>query len=383
MIIFKFCRLFILMVLLCTPLYSTGDPGGSESPFRAGASWTGDMALSVKGGLKRGAAYLGMATVDAGLNTEKAGLWRNGTISVTAAHTHGSTPSSDLFGDAQVSSNIEAGNHIFLMELSISQRFGPVELKAGLQDLNAVFALSESGGLYLNSSFGINPVISGNIPAPVFPLTSPGLTVIWDVSEAGSIAAALFDGRPLPFEDNPYNTRWKLDRGDGMLAMIEYRHASTAGGLRGEYRLGFFSHNHIIDRIFNPDLPAMPGHSTHGGYAIADRQVWVSGGREAGLFLQAAYTPSANSFIDLSGAAGVNIKGLIRGRVDDMAGLAVTSGRFAGEGGTETAIELTYKAQISDSLFLQPDLQYILNPSGRESMTPHCLACFLRLGVTL
>lgn len=373
----------VLMLAISAPLYSTGEPGKSGSPLQAGASWTGDMAMSVKGGLKRGTAYLGMASVNARLSTEKAGLWRYGTIAVTAAHTHGATPSSELFGDAQISSNIEAGNRVFLMELWISQQFGSVELTAGLQDLNSVFALSESGGLYLNSSFGINPVISGNIPAPIFPLTAPGLTVIWQITGAGSIGAAIFDGRPVPFEENPYNTRWKFNRGDGMLSLLEYRHKATINGLSGEYRFGLFSHNHMIERIINPDLSDMPCRPTLGGYAIADQQVWVSGNREARLFLQAGYTPSSDSYIDLSGAIGLNIKGLIRSRSDDMAGLAITTGRFNGGSGSETAIEVTYKAHINGNIFLQPDLQYIINPSGKESMTPHCLACFLRLGVTL
>ena len=379
----KFSRLTVLMLTMCTPLYSTGDPVRQESPVQAGVSWIGDMAMSVKGGLKRGTAYLGMASVNATLSTEKAGLWRNGSFAVRAAHTHGDTPSSDLFGDTQISSNIEADNHTFLMELWISQQFGTVELTAGLQDLNSVFAVSESGGLYLNSSFGINPVISANIPAPIFPLTAPGLTVVWQINGSGSVAAAMFDGRPVPFEDNPFNTRWKFDRGDGLLALLEYRQTATIGSLSGEYRVGFFSHNHIIERIFDRDLSDMPSRPTAGGYVIADQQLWATGDRETRLFLQAGYTPSDDSYIDLSGSLGVNIRGLVRGRNNDIAGLAFTSGRFTGSAGAETAIELTYKAHISGNIFLQPDLQYIINPSGTESMTPHCLACFLRFGVTL
>jgi len=207
--------------------------------------------------------------------------------------------------------------------------------------------------------------------------------VVWQINGSGSVAAAMFDGRPVPFEDNPFNTRWKFDRGDGLLALLEYRQTATIGSLSGEYRVGFFSHNHIIERIFDRDLSDMPCRPTPGGYVIADQQMWATGDRETRLFLQAGYTPSDDSYIDLTGALGINIRGLVRGRNNDIAGFAFTSGRFAGGAGTETAIELTYKAHISENIFLQPDIQYIINPSGTESMTPHCLACFLRLGVTL
>jgi porin len=32
--------------------------------------------------------------------------------------------------------------------------------------------------------------------------------------------------------------------------------------------------------------------------------------------------------------------------------------------GHETVLEASYKLQINDQLFLQPDLQYIINPGG-------------------
>ncbi len=99
--------------------------------------------------------------------------------------------------------------------------------------------------------------------------------------------------------------------------------------------------------------------------------------------MQAGYTPSRESYIDITAALGVNITGLIGDRVKDVAGLAVTTGRFNGGAGSETAIELTYRVHFSENIFLQPDLQYIIHPSGRSSGIPHCLAGFLRIGVSL
>ena len=58
-----------------------------------------------------------------------------------------------------------------------------MELKFGLQDLNAEFANSDNGALFINSSFGIPSVIPDNVPAPVFPLTAVGLSLQWNVTE--------------------------------------------------------------------------------------------------------------------------------------------------------------------------------------------------------
>jgi porin len=66
-----------------------------------------------------------------------------------------------------------------------------------------------------------------------------------------------------------------------------------------------------------------------------------------------------------------------------MAGAAVMFGRFGYKGGSETVLELTYRIRFGENIFLQPDLQYIINPSGNRSGTPRCLAGYLRLGVAL
>lgn len=372
-----------MMTVLNHPLYSAFEGDENGRALQAGAAWKGDMAHSLSGGLRQGSVFLGMATFSVGLDTESAGLWKNGLFAASAARTLGAMPSAELFGDAQVTSNIEAGNHTFLMELWIRQRFGSAEITAGLQDMNAIFAISESGGLFLNSSFGIMPVITGNIPAPVFPLTSPGVTVVAEMGSYGSFAAALFDGRPVPFEDNPFNTRWKFASGDGVLAIAEYSHQTGTGGLPGKYKAGLFSHNHLIGEFLGHEMPDSLCGPTIGWYLLADQTFWQAENRKAAFFLQAGYTPSRESYIDLTAAFGINITGLIRDRMKDVAGLAFTAGRFNGGGGSETAIEITYRIHFSENIFLQPDLQYIINPSGRSSGIPHCLAGFLRLGVSL
>lgn len=364
------------------PLYPAGE-GGERPVLQAGASWTSDMAHSLSGGLQRGTAFLGLATFNADLDTRLAGLWKNGLINVTIARSIGSMPSEEFFGDAQVLSNIEAGNHTFLMELWLRQRFGPAEVTAGLQDLNVIFANTESGALFINSSLGIMPVITGNIPAPVFPLTSPGITLVWETGASSSVAAAIFDGRPTPFERNPFNARWEMVTGDGLLSVLEYRYRAVVNGLEGDYKAGLFSHNHIAERLFRSEVKDTLHNHTPGVYVIADQTIWRSGSRRMAIFMQAGYTSAKESFIDFTAAGGINIIGLVPGRENDAAGLALTTARFAGETGNETTIELTYRIQLPGNAWIQPDLQYIIHPSGRGSGVPHCLAGFLRLGVSM
>ncbi len=136
------------MIVREHPLYSADEDDENGRAVQAGAAWKGDMAHSLSGGLRQGSVFLGMASFSISLDTKSAGLWKDGFFTASAARTLGAMPSAELFGDAQVTSNIEAGNHTFLMELWIRQRFGPTEITAGLQDMNAIFAISESGGCF-------------------------------------------------------------------------------------------------------------------------------------------------------------------------------------------------------------------------------------------
>jgi porin len=84
-----------------------------------------------------------------------------------------------------------------------------LDVTVGLQDLNSDFAVSDNGGLFNNSSFGIHSSISENISSPIFPLTALGLNLKWNVSESFLWQVAVFDGTPDDYASNPYNIHWQ------------------------------------------------------------------------------------------------------------------------------------------------------------------------------
>ena len=64
-------------------------------------------------------------------------------------------------------------------------------------------------------------------------------------------------------------------------------------------------------------------------------------------------------------AAGLVYTGLLPRRDRDVLGAGVVWAElFQGGTNRETAIEIFYKAAITDRVSLQPDLQYIVTPSG-------------------
>lgn len=353
----------------------------SKKILTFGASYIGDNVINFSGGINTGYAYLGLANLEISLDFENAGLWKGGLLYVHAANTHGSTPSADMLGDIQVASNIEAGNHTYLQEFWFMQTLGQIELTAGLQDLNVQFANTDHGALFLNSSFGILPVISGNIPAPIFPLTSLGITTKWNISDNIAWLNAVYDGYPTDFKDNPHNIRWRFESGDGILAISEIQHHITIRELPGTYKLGIYSHNHIIENNLKKDLADSLNYTITGMYVHADQKISDRNGRSIGAFLQAGYSPSEKSMNKAYLGFGINASGFLSKSKNDVLGLAVAHGSLNENTGCETTFELTWQKQINNNISIQPDIQYIIQPSGKISNLSNCLAAIVRINL--
>ncbi|PIY55626.1 MAG: hypothetical protein CO186_00785 [Zetaproteobacteria bacterium CG_4_9_14_3_um_filter_49_83] len=88
---------------------------------------------------------------------------------------------------------------------------------------------------------------------------------------------------------------------------------------------------------------------------------------------QASKALEAKNYI----GAGVHANGIFSGREDDEFGLALARASFSkdylsrnvGFKKNETAIEITYKLQVTDWLSVQPSYQYIVNPSGDPALS--------------
>lgn len=373
------------IVLACTllsgivlPLSAQDSTKTKEEAFTFEASYIGDNINNLSGGIKRGSSYLGMANLRVLFDTQNAGLWKGGSFYLNAANTHGATPSADMLGDVQVVSNIDAGDHTYVQELWFKQTIGRVDLIAGLQDLNVEFANTENGAVFMNSSFGIMPLISANIAAPIFPLTSLGLTVKWNMNEKITWLNALYDGSPTDFEHNPHNLTWGYHTADGILAISELQYNLNINELPGTYKLGAFSHSHFIDQ----DIPDSLNHTIFSFYSIVDQKVWQQGTKSLGVFAQLGYSPSKVSTTDLYVGGGINYNGLFRKEGDDVLGLAFAYNYFNEMPDHETTIELTYYYPLTKNIFIQPDFQYIIHPAATGGNLDNCLTANLRFGFT-
>ncbi len=376
---------FGITLCICTFLTSLGysNPFGSDNennPVTFKASYVADYINNLAGGIKKGSSYLGMANLTLLFETGNARLWKGGQIFINAANTHGGEPSGQLIGDVQVVSNIEAGNHTYLQELWYKQQIKDITLVAGLQDLNVEFANSEYGALYLNSSFGILPIISNNFNASIFPLTTMGLTIDWEISHKYKWINAFYDGSPTNFDYNPYNLKWQFNSGDGILIISEFQRNIAIHKLQGVYKVGAYCHFH--QKLTNTSTPDSLVNRLTGFYAYVDQTIWEHEQRSLGFFSQLGYSPSSASTNNLYFGMGINYCGLFSKKGFDTIGLACAHVIFTRDTESETAIEFTYQCQLSGHFFIQPNFQYIINPSGTDEILPNALTANLRFGIS-
>lgn len=373
----------MLMLLSTLNVFSQTPDDQKSSAWQLNATYKGDLATNFRGGIKTGSTYLGLADLFLNFNTEKAGFWKGGEFLVHGANSHGGEPSASLIGDFQFVSNIEAGNHTFLYELCYKQTIWNVTATIGLQDLNAEFAGSDVASLFMNSSFGIHSVIADNILAPIFPLTSPGITLNWEASGRLSLKTAIYKGCPIDFDANTYNLNWNLNYLRGILWVAESQYSWTGNEEKNNVlKAGIFFHQHCPESdVVNSETGNTLTHD-YGFYLVGDHKIISSGenGRGLSVFYQLGVSPRNDNFGYIG--AGCSYTGLLSKSGLDVLGLAMALGMLTNDRGRdEISFELTYKTQLTDQIYLQPDLQYVVHPGGTDVQLKNATVGMVRLGL--
>ncbi|MDR0940646.1 MAG: carbohydrate porin [Bacteroidales bacterium] len=360
--------------------YAQQELPEKENPFSFEASYVGDAYGNAAGGLKTGGGYMGMGNMKIGFDTEKARWWKGGSFFINGASIHGKSLSEEFLGDLQIASNIDAGTHTYLHELWFKQSFKKFSFTVGLQDLNAEFLTSDNAGEFINSSFGVPPTVSCNVPAPIFPLPGLGITAQWNITNTFAWQTTVFDGCQTDFDDNPYNINWKPSKDDGVLVVSELLSTVNFREKEGRYKLGVYYHSGLHE--FDEQTQARNSIFKHnyGFYIIADQTVFEQEKQKIGLFMQiAAATEKQNEHSYYLGLGG-NYYGIFSKAGKDVLGLAVASVDLKHRK-NETALEMYYKWQFNDNFAIQPDIQYIINPSGTDEKLSNALAGILRLHI--
>ncbi|MBS1107092.1 MAG: porin [Deltaproteobacteria bacterium] len=379
---------------LLTRATLTGDWGGlrtslAEHGLTLGLIHTADVIGIASGGLHRRAEWLNDWDLTLTAETEPLLGWRGGKLFLYGLGLWSTGSPSENAGDIQTLDNIDAPDEWKLYEAWLEQEMfgGRLSLLAGLYDVNEEFDVLETATLLINSSFGVGKDFSqsGENGPSIFPSTSLGVRIAAQPVANGYVRAAVLDGVPSDSSDSDtIPDFFDFDSDEGVLGVAEAGYiAGSEEGSDEKYTkigLGGWYYSADFDCIGNvgADGTARRQTGNFGVYLLGERTVYREPqAPERGLaaFARVGFADSDVNPVGFYAGAGAVYTGLIRGRPDDRLGLGVAAA-FAGheferEGeetgvavdGAEVTIELTYRARLTPWLALQPDLQYIVNPS--------------------
>ncbi len=413
-------------------------PALSARGIEFSANYKGEIFGIASGGLARGTVYDGLVALEVNLDFQKLAGWQGLTTHTSFYYPHGTSGTAQYAGDLGTFSNIDFYDSFRLFEAWAQQDFfnGKLSLRAGILAIDSEFAVggTEYSAFFMNSGFGADIAMSGNVPSPIYAIAALGVRLRFKPTDQLSLMAAAYDGNPAPGvlgdptpgaaasnESNHHGTQWALRPDEGALLAFEIaysrnppeeeqsdgksdgkaaaKEAQPERPLDGIYTLGVIYHTDrfadtrqiTYSNLGSSLAPANVGshRGDYGIYSTINQQLWRSsngGPKKLGGFLRAMWAPQDRNFFGFAAETGLVYHGLIAGRDKDQLGIgfAYASISRQSESATrsansadathrplpdfESVIELSYKASLTHAITLQPDIQYIIHPSGTDSV---------------
>jgi porin len=379
--------------------------------------YTVEVWGNTSGGLKTGTVYTGLLDFGAEVDLDKAIGWKGASLSTTWLWLSGRDASEDLAGNFLTISNIAGFNTLRMFELWFQQNFWDdvLSLRFGQLSADSEFLISDYSGLFINGTFGWPAFAYMNIPegGPGYPMGTLGTRLALNPLDWFTFQTAVFQGNVFAQDVNRHGFRWNLEAETGYTflneAQIRWNHREEEKGLPGQMKAGAWfqtgtsadalaestesgnsGYYLILDQmLYREQVASVPESTAHDGKSVTDAKgvksltapvAMAKSDQGLGWFGRIAFTPADRNFINFYFDTGVSYKGLVPTRDNDTVGVGIgyaqlsNGGRnsLADEGaspiGAEIVIELTYQAEITPWLVIQPDLQCLLNPGGTTDL---------------
>jgi porin len=397
--------------------YASGDWGGlrdrlAKEGIEPFWDWTGIGSGNPTGGVKQGFTLVDDSFFGVYLDLEKMSGWHGAKLTISGVNRDGRGLTNHyIFSQYNVQQSV-GGQNIFFYQLCLQQKLwnDKVLLKVGRfaasDDINA----SPIYGNYVNNG------IDGDIRNVLFdtqfsayPFATWAGLVRVDPNKRFNAQFGVYQTWSGIFDNNGNGIEWSIRSGDGVILMTQFawtpefskaqvatkNGVSSAGkGRPGHYWVGAtYSPWKGFSQFGRPDKVA----NSYGFYVHGDQMVYQEKpGSDQGLTVWAAsgFYPQDNiSIVPYQVNVGLIYKGLFPKRDDDRTLFGVIYGRFsrdyaltmeaAGNGYPtyESVIEGGHRFQLSKFAFLQPDIQWVINPSGTGKI-PNALVMGAEMGIT-
>ncbi|MDF1824008.1 MAG: carbohydrate porin [Verrucomicrobiales bacterium] len=327
-------------------------------------------AASVDGGRESAQNFTVQTYAGVDLDLEKLLGWDETTVKISMVDREGLGISKDVGGiyDPMTINGGADGQVTWLYQAWIEKVvFNDWAIKVGRTSMDEDFA---EGGLNRYSlSTSINgPIRSMMLDTPQiysFPLALWGGRVKYSPNDEHQFQLGTYQINDNPFGTHLKGTDWSINSGDGVTVMAQYDWTPEVFGRPARFYLG------LADSIYDvEDFDGGESSNMLSFYGRAEVEVID----DLKLFAFAAYsTEDENAKIPLQISAGANWKGLIPCREDDHTVFFATYGEISdtygeyvtmGPVSSEVVLELGHRIQLIPSTYIQPAVQYIINPGG-------------------
>ncbi len=309
--------------------------------------------------------YQGLYNLSLDLDSEKLKLYKGGKFHIlyqVGNRGINSMQFLNTYSDMSSYDPMKSINQISELYYEQSIKDDLLNIKFGKQDANADFQALNTGFEFLNLSFSF----IDNTPMPLFPSQQMGVRTRLKIAENTYIQNGFYDGN-LTIGANPKSF---FTGKNHYFNMTELYKETNFKGKEGKYLIGNWIKTGKYEAYNNSSH-----HNNYGFYAgfeqkLTDRFEDKSGGLS--LFSQFGYARNSINDVPYYYGGGLVFKGITKKRKDDSIGLAYGWHQFDKalhkiENRTaEQVIELFYKIKLTNFLYIQPDIQYIIKPSGNE-----------------
>lgn len=398
-----------------------------DSGVELSASYTNNIAGNPVGGKSAGFTYTDNVSFGLELDFEKIAGWDGLTVIVSGLNRAGSNLSQNNVGNQFTVQQVYGGQTAMFYALAFEQKLvdDKVSLKAGRFATGDDFASSPIYWLYMNNGIDGNPqALPVNTQFSAYPWAVWAARLRVDPTPEFNAMVGAYQVSTRVFDRAYHGLDWSIRSNDGVLligqigwtpeffkkdvpaaadgkstvsgkALSEGKSVAVTPrqGLPGHYWFGAYYSPWQFSQFGTDELAT----NSYGFYWHADQMVWQeSPGSDQGLTLWSAFvlSPQQNiAKLPFQANAGAVYKGLIPTRDDDFTMLGLVYGKFSrnyartvedadqGYPQYEVVIEAGYRVNLTDFAYVQPNVQWVINPGGTGNI-PNALVLGAQMGVT-
>lgn len=327
-------------------------------------------AGNVEGGIQTADNFTAQTYAGLDLDLEKLFGWDGTTGKISIVDRQGNGIAGDVSGiyDPMTINGGADGQVLWLYQVWIEKMFGEDwAVKLGRTSMDEDFANNPLYRYSLSTSIN-GPIRSMMLQNPQifsFPLALWGGRVKYKLSDEHQFQLGAYQINDDPFGTHLRGTNWSISSDDGVTFMAQYDWTPDVFDRPARVYIG------VANSVF--DYTDFDGGETSNLLAFYGHgELEVIEGLT--LFAFGAFnSQDETAKIPLQFSAGANWKGLIPGRENDHTVLFATYGKVSdaygkyvtrGQVGAERVYELGYRIQIIPSFYIQPAVQYIVNPGA-------------------